>query len=75
LEFEGLEDPFSCKNIKCKKIRKARINGKRKCKVKNRFRVGALTEKPPHSQFTMLVPRYGIAERRFVITVAPQKDI
>lgn len=33
------------------------------------------TEKPPQIHSTRLVPMYGIAERRLVITVAPQKDI
>ena len=30
---------------------------------------------PPQIHWTILVPTYGIAERRLVITVAPQKDI
>lgn len=33
------------------------------------------TANPPQIQFTNIDPKYGIAERRFVITVAPQKDI
>lgn len=33
------------------------------------------TEKPPHTHSTIPWPTYGSAERRFVITVAPQKDI
>ena len=43
--------------------------------MKNRVSVAFLTEKPPQSQFTIAVPMYGTALRRFVITVAPQKDI
>lgn len=33
------------------------------------------TAKPPQIHCTMEFPRYGIADTRFVITVAPQKDI
>lgn len=33
------------------------------------------TEKPPQIHSTRLVPMYGIADSRLVITVAPQKDI
>jgi hypothetical protein len=33
------------------------------------------TLKPPQSQYTIESPIIGIAEARFVITVAPQKDI
>ncbi len=32
-------------------------------------------EKPPQIHCTIDEPTYGIAERRLVITVAPQKDI
>lgn len=32
-------------------------------------------ENPPHSHSTIVFPMYGIADRRLVITVAPQKDI
>jgi len=52
-----------------------RIIGTRKCKAKNRVRVGCDTENPPHSHLTNGFPRYGIAEKMFVITVAPQNDI
>lgn len=43
--------------------------------AKNRVRVGLSTENPPHSHSTRVCPMYGIAENRFVITVAPQNDI
>lgn len=33
------------------------------------------TENPPQSHITKVFPRYGIAESRLVITVAPQNDI
>ena len=51
------------------------INGRMKWKVKNRVRVALSTENPPQIHSTRSVPIYGIADRRFVITVAPQKDI
>jgi hypothetical protein len=38
-------------------------------------RVALSTAKPPHTHCTIIKPKYGTAERRFVITVAPQKDI
>jgi len=53
----------------------AKIIGIRKCKAKNRVRVGCETEKPPHSHLTSGFPKYGIAEKILVITVAPQNDI
>ena len=43
--------------------------------AKNRVRVGLSTEKPPHAHSTSVWPMYGMAEKRFVITVAPQNDI
>lgn len=49
--------------------------GRAKCRAKNRVSVALLTAKPPHTHFTNVVPMYGIAERMFVITVAPQNDI
>lgn len=51
------------------------INGIRKWRVKNRVRVALSTANPPHTHCTRSVPIYGIADRRFVITVAPQNDI
>jgi len=52
-----------------------KIKGSKKWAMKNRVKVGFLTAKPPHTHWTRDVPRYGIAESKFVITVAPQKDI
>jgi hypothetical protein len=43
--------------------------------VKNRVRVALSTANPPHNHWTKSIPKYGIADKRFVITVAPQKDI
>jgi len=37
--------------------------------------VDASTANPPHIQVTTSWPTYGMAENRFVITVAAQKDI
>lgn len=46
-----------------------------KWKAKNRVKVALSTEKPPQIHSTRVVPIYGMADRRFVITVAPQNDI
>lgn len=51
------------------------IKGRIKWNAKNRVRVALSTEKPPQIHSTRVVPMYGMADRRFVITVAPQKDI
>jgi len=51
------------------------INGSKKCKEKNRFKVALLIEKPPQIHITTMFPIYGIVEIKLVITVAPQKDI
>ena len=50
-------------------------NGKRKWRAKNRVSVALFRAKPPHTHSTRSFPARGIAERRLVITVAPQKDI
>lgn len=50
-------------------------NGIRKWKVKKRVSVGLSTAKPPQSQVTSVLPKYGTALKRLVITVAPQKLI
>jgi hypothetical protein len=51
------------------------IIGIRKCREKNRVRVGCEMEGPPQIQITRSLPISGIAESTPVITVAPQKDI
>ena len=33
------------------------------------------TENPPHTQLTKSTPKYGTADNKLVITVAPQNDI
>lgn len=50
-------------------------NGRIKCSAKNRVSVGSLIAKPPHSHVVIVVPRYGIAVSKLVITVAAQNDI
>lgn len=50
-------------------------NGSRKWRAKNRVNVGLSTENPPQAHSTKVCPMYGMAENRFVITVAPQNDI
>lgn len=51
------------------------MNGNRKWRAKNRTKVAFLTANPPQTHCTSLVPRYGMAERKLVITVAAQKLI
>jgi hypothetical protein len=51
------------------------MNGSTKWMAKNRFSVALSTANPPHIHSTRVLPMYGIAENRFVITVAPQNLI
>lgn len=51
------------------------VNGRIKWRAKNRVRVGSLIENPPQSQVVSVVPIYGTAVSKFVITVAAQNDI
>jgi len=71
----GLDDPFSWRRIRWTKTKTAITIGNRKCKEKNRLRVGWETEGPPQIQVTKSIPTKGIADKTPVITVAPQKDI
>jgi hypothetical protein len=71
----GFVEPIWCKNIRCSVITIRVIMGVRKCREKNRVRVGFLTEGPPQIQVTRVLPSIGMEERVPVITVAPQKDI
>jgi len=73
--FVGFEDPFSCKNIKWMIIMAKITNGIRKCREKNRLKVGWLIEGPPQIQDVTVSPKIGIADSIPVITVAPQNDI
>ena len=56
-------------------LRAAMINGSRKWNAKNRFRVALETANPPQIHSTNIFPIYGIADKRFVMTVAPQNLI
>lgn len=75
LVFDGFVDPFSCRRIRWVITRIDRIMGRRKCREKNRFRVGWSTAGPPQIHVSRLFPTNGIADRTPVITVAPQNDI
>lgn len=61
--------------VRCRITTIVARSGRMKCSEKNRFRVGKETENPPQSHITTVLPRYGTAEKMFVITVAPQNDI
>ena len=74
-EFEGFDDPFSWRRIRWAITMTVIIIGRRKCREKNRFRVGWDTEGPPQIQVTRSFPTRGIADRTPVMTVAPQNDI
>jgi hypothetical protein len=67
--------PFSWSLIRWNITAAIKTNGIRKCKVKNRIRVASLTLNPPHNHCTIEFPKYGMADTKLVITVAPQKDI
>jgi hypothetical protein len=56
-------------------IRAKIINGKIKWIAKNRFNVALSTANPPQTHWTKKIPKYGIADNKLVITVAPQNDI
>lgn len=72
---EGLLDPVSWRNSRWTAARAEMMNGRMKWKAKNRVRVALSTENPPQIHSTRLVPIYGIADSKLVITVAPQNDI
>lgn len=71
----GLFDPDSWRKVRWMITRLVIMNGRRKCRAKNRVKVGLSTENPPQAHSTSVCPMYGMAENRFVITVAPQNDI
>jgi len=71
----GLFDPVWCRNSRWIITIAVIANGIKKCSVKNRVRVALSTANPPHTHCTTSFPTYGIADSRFVITVAPQNDI
>jgi hypothetical protein len=53
----------------------ATMKGNTKWIAKKRFSVALSTANPPHIHSTRVLPMYGIAENRLVITVAPQNLI
>lgn len=71
----GLFDPVICKKKIWIIVIIAIIKGIIKCNLKNRDKVALSTANPPQIQFTNIVPMYGNADNKFVITVAPQNDI
>lgn len=73
--FTGFDDPFVCKVNMWMIVIAVIMNGSKKCSEKKRVSVGALTENPPHSHFTIIFPQIGIADSILVITVAAQNDI
>lgn len=75
LEPKGFVDPVICKKYRWIITRLLIKNGRIKWREKNRFKVALLIENPPQIHETNIFPIIGIAERRLVITVAPQKDI
>lgn len=72
---DGLLDPVSWRNRRWIIASAEMMKGRIKWKAKNRVRVALSTENPPQIHSTRLVPMYGMADSRLVITVAPQKDI
>lgn len=71
----GFEDPVVWRVIRWIRAIAEMIMGTRKCREKNRFKVGWDTEKFPHIHSTSFLPTRGRAEKMLVITVAPQNDI
>jgi hypothetical protein len=71
----GLFDPVWCRNSRWINTIPAITKGIRKCSAKNRVSVALSTANPPHTHCTISFPTQGIADSRFVITVAPQNDI
>lgn len=72
---KGDEDPVLWSKIRWATTMTMMIRGIRKCRDRNRFRVGCDTEKLPHNHRVIIFPTYGTADSILVMTVAPQKDI
>jgi hypothetical protein len=53
----GFEEPVMCSAIRCIITIKVRMNGNRKCSMKNRDKVAWLIENPPHNHCTIVFPR------------------
>jgi hypothetical protein len=68
-------NPVWCRNNRWINTIAVITNGNRKCSAKNRVSVALSTANPPQTHYTTSFPMYGMADRRFVITVALQNDI
>lgn len=53
---DGLFDPVSWRKSRCTITSAVMINGRMKCRAKNRVSVGLSTEKPPQIHSTKEVP-------------------
>lgn len=51
------------------------MKGNKKWKEKNRVKVALSTANPPQTHWTRSIPKYGMADNKLVMTVAPQNDI
>ena len=71
----GFDEPVWWRNKRCAIMRARITKGRIKWSAKNRLSVALSTANPPHNHSTKIVPIYGNAEKRLVITVAPQKLI
>lgn len=71
----GLFDPDWWRNKRWIALNAAIINGITKWNPKNRFKVALSTANPPHTHSTKYLPKYGIADKILVITVAAQNLI
>jgi hypothetical protein len=72
---KGLFDPVWWRKRRWIMDKAKIIKGRMKWNVKKRINVALSTAKPPQIHCTSVFPRYGIADNKLVITVAPQKDI
>ena len=52
----GLLEPDSCRKVKWMRVSPVIMNGRRKCRAKNRVSVGLSTENPPQAHSTMVWP-------------------
>lgn len=64
------DEPTKWRKTKWRKVKPANQKGIKKCKLKNRIRVGALTLKLPQTNSTNESPTIGRIDRLFVITRA-----
>lgn len=71
----GLFDPVWWRKRRWTITSAETINGRTKWNAKKRVNVALSTANPPQIHCTIKFPKYGIADTRLVITVAPQNDI